>query len=157
MKDARSGKRRVRIQVATKAPAAYRYVSLLGIRGRDALAITRLVRHGLAISALEKFQAKTRLPTNDLAQVVSIKMRTLHRRKKEGRLDPEESDRLIRFSRVFGKALDLFEGDADTARRWLSTPLEALGGERPLALARTDVGSREVESLIDRLELGVLA
>ena len=155
MKGTPSGKRRVR--VVAKGPAAYRYVSLLGIHHRNALAITRLVSHGLAISAFEKLQKRTQLSTTDLAEVVAIKTRTLHRRKKEGRLEPEESDRLVRFSRLFGRALELFEGNSDVARRWLSTPLEALGGERPMALAKTDVGSREVEALIDRLEQGVLA
>lgn len=138
------------------ALGAYRFISLLGIHQRNPLTITRLVNRGLAIDALESFQRKTKLSTTDLAEVVAIKTRTLHRRKKEGRLEPQESDRLVRFSRVFGKALELFEGDSDVARRWLSTPLEALGGERPLALAKTDVGAREVEALIDRLEQGVL-
>jgi putative toxin-antitoxin system antitoxin component (TIGR02293 family) len=148
---------RRRIRVVAKAPADYRYVSLLGIRQRNPLTITRLVSRGLAITALEEFQERTRLSTAELAEVVAIKARTLNRRKKEGRLEPEESDRLVRFSRVFGRALELFEGDADAARRWLSTRLEALGGERPIVMARTDVGSREVEALIDRLEHGVVA
>ncbi len=111
---------------------------------------------GLAFQALERFQKNTGLSTIDLAQVVAIKMRTLHRRKERGRLEPDESDRLLRVSRVFGKALELFEGDADAARQWLSTPVSALGGKRPMVLAKTDLGAREVEALIDRLEHGVL-
>ena len=53
-------------------------------------------------------------------------------------------------------ALELFEGDAAAARRWFYTPAKASGGERPITLARTDLGTREVEALIDRLEQGVL-
>jgi putative toxin-antitoxin system antitoxin component (TIGR02293 family) len=59
-------------------------------------------------------------------------------------------------SRVYARTLDLFEGDADAARRWFYTPARALGGERPIDFARTDLGTREVEALIDRLEQGVL-
>ena len=74
----------------------------------------------------------------------------------KGQLDPEESDRLLRVSRVFAKTLDLFEGDAEAAKQWFHTPARALGGERPLDFARTDLGTKEVEALIDRLEQGVL-
>ena len=68
----------------------------------------------------------------------------------------DESDRLLRVSRVFAMALELFEGDAAAARRWFYTPAKALGGEKPITFARTELGTREVEALIDRLEQGVL-
>jgi putative toxin-antitoxin system antitoxin component (TIGR02293 family) len=131
-------------------------VVLLGFRLSDPAEIIRRVEEGFSFQALERFQRNTRIPTDDLAEVVAIKLRTLHRRKKEGRLEPEESDRLLRVAGVFAKALELFEGDAEAARRWLYTPAKALGGERPIAFARTDLGTREVEALIDRLEQGVL-
>jgi uncharacterized protein (DUF2384 family) len=38
---------------------------------------------------------------------------------------------------------------------WLRSPNRALGGESPLALSKTEVGAREVENLIGRLEHGV--
>ncbi|MBI3014242.1 MAG: DUF2384 domain-containing protein [Candidatus Tectomicrobia bacterium] len=134
----------------------YGYVWLLGIRQQDPLRIVKRVERGLAFQAFERLQRNTKLSTSDLAEAVAVSARTLHRRKEQGRLAPDESDRLVRFSRIFGRVLELFEGNLDSARRWLSTPNEALGGERPIALAKTDVGAREVEALIDRLEQGVL-
>lgn len=131
-------------------------VVLLGFRLSDPAQIIKRVEEGFSFQALERFQKYTRIPTDDLAEVVAIKLRTLHRRKKEGRLGSDESDRLLRVARVFAKALDLFEGDAEAAKRWFYTPARALGGERPIAFARTDLGTREVEALIDRLEQGVL-
>jgi putative toxin-antitoxin system antitoxin component (TIGR02293 family) len=136
--------------------AVHPAVALLGLRLSDPAEIVKRVGEGFSFHALERFQKATRIPTDDLAEVVAIKPRTLHRRKREGRLDPEESDRLLRVSRVFARALDLFEGDADAARRWFYAPARALGGERPIDFARTDLGSREIEALIDRLEQGVL-
>ena len=61
------------------------------------------------------------------------------------------------YGRVFGKALELFEGDARAAERWLSSPRRALGGATPLELARTEDGAGEVEALIGRLEHGVFS
>jgi putative toxin-antitoxin system antitoxin component (TIGR02293 family) len=68
-----------------------------------------------------------------------------------------ESDRLVRASRIFGRALSLFEGDRDAATHWLSEPQKALGGEVPLSVARTELGALEVERLIARLEHGVFS
>jgi putative toxin-antitoxin system antitoxin component (TIGR02293 family) len=58
-------------------------------------------------------------------------------------------------SRVFAKALELFEGDRDAASEWMSTPLPALGGSTPNDALNTDSGVREVENLIGRIEHGV--
>jgi putative toxin-antitoxin system antitoxin component (TIGR02293 family) len=134
----------------------YAFLSLLGLEEADPLALVRKVGRGFAFQSLVRFQENTDFSTADVADLVSIPQRTLQRRKAEGRLEPEESDRLLRVARVFAKALDLFEGDRPAAQNWLRTPAIALGGERPIRLARTDVGSREVEALIDRIEHGVL-
>ena len=77
------------------------------------------------------------------------------RRKAKGRLRPEESERLLRVSGIFERALDLFAGDTDAARHWLTTPSEELSNHSPLEFARTELGAREVEDFITRLEHGV--
>jgi putative toxin-antitoxin system antitoxin component (TIGR02293 family) len=143
--------------MASAVASAYAFASLVGIRSQDPLEILKRVEKGLAFTALERFQTNTGLSTGELADAGVIALRTLHRRKEQGRLDPEESDRLMRLSRVFGKALGLFEGDVDAARQWLAAPQRALGGKKPMALIRTDVGAREIEALADRLEHGVLS
>jgi len=94
---------------------SYWFVALVGLRSQDPLDILKRVEKGLAFSALERFQRNSGLSTNDLAEAVVIKLRTLHRRKEQGRLEPGESDRLLRVSRVFGRALELFEGDVPAA------------------------------------------
>ncbi len=134
----------------------YLYVSLLGLKVFDPMNIVKKATQGLKFQALERFQENTLFSTREVADLVSIPPRTLHRRKAAGRLEPDESDRLLRVTRVFAKALELFEGDAQAARNWFHTPARAIGNERPIRLARTDLGSREVEALIERLEHGVL-
>jgi putative toxin-antitoxin system antitoxin component (TIGR02293 family) len=142
--------------IRTGRPGTYYYIKLLGISEQDPLSLAKRIERGLSFATLERFMRNTMLATDELAEVVDIKVRTLHRRREQGRLEPDESDRLLRFSRVFGKALELFEGDVEATRRWLSAPARALGGERPIALVKTDVGAREVENLIGRLEHGVV-
>jgi len=128
---------------------AYWYVALVGLRPQNPITIFKRVEKGLAFQAFVRLQRNTGLSAGDLADAVAIKPRTLHRRKQQGRLDPEESVRLLPVSRIF-------EGDAEAARQWLATPQGGLRGERPMVLARTDLGAREVEALVERLEHGVL-
>jgi len=131
------------------------YVWFLGLQTTDTARLLEKVRGGLSFAAWERFQKTTELPTDTLIELVQITLRTLSRRKEEGKLRPDESDRLLRASRVFAKALDLFEGDADAAREWLQGSNTALGGASPLSYSSTEVGALEVESLIGRLEHGI--
>ena len=133
------------------------YAALLGLRTYDALRIFASVRKGLAYSAFEHLQRNTAIPAAAFAELTGIPQRTLTRRKEQGKLEPEESDRLLRVARVFGRALQLFEGNVDAARTWLTTRQPALGRLTPLELAKTDVGTNEVENLIGRLEFGIPA
>ncbi len=127
----------------------------LGMQAGDAGEMVRQVRAGFAFSRLERLQKATALSWEKVARFVAIPQRTLTRRQAEGRLAPDESDRVLRASRVFDLAVDLFEGDVASARQWLQTPQPGLGGEIPIEFASTEVGAREVENLIACLEQGV--
>lgn len=135
----------------------HRYLALLGIEPLDTTRLLRQIEEGFTFRALEHLQHNLAMPMERVAELVQIKPRTLSRRREQGRLLPDESDHLVRLSRVFGRALELFDDDAEAARRWLSIPQAALGGAVPLAVAKTDTGSREVEDLIGRLEHGVFS
>jgi putative toxin-antitoxin system antitoxin component (TIGR02293 family) len=151
------GLEELRARIKRGQKQGYYYVALLGLSVFDPVGIYKCVRKGFAYSALARFQQNTSLSASVLADLAQIPPRTLARRKQEGKLDPEESDRLLRVSRIFGRALELFEGDAVAAREWLSNAQVALGGLVPLQLAKTDVGAHEVENLIGRLEYGIPA
>src|SRR5512132_4058982 len=107
------------------------YVALFGLRKYDAIHVSEQIRRGLSYSAFERFRRNTELPYHLLALTVEIPERTLARRKDAGRFEPDESDRLARTSRVFGRAIELFEGNAADAREWLTSSARALGGRTP--------------------------
>ena len=110
---------------------------------------------GLQFNSVERLREQMDLSSKDMAELLQIKFRTFLRRKEEGRLRPDESDRLIRASRLFARAVDLFDGNAEAAKAWLLRAQRALGGAVPLEMARTELGAREVERVIGRLEHGV--
>lgn len=133
------------------------YAALFGWRNYDPIHLVGRIRRGVTYAAYSRFQRNAGLSSQIVARAADIPERTLARRKKAGRLDPDESDRLVRLSRVFARALELFEGNVEGAREWLMTPRPALGGSRPIDLAGTDVGAIEVENLIGRIEHGLPA
>ena len=116
--------------------------------------LIRKIQKGLRFTELETLQNSIDLPFEQLAAKLSISRSTLQRRKAAGRLSPDESDKVIRFSRLVRQAADFF-GDIEKARAWLKHPQYGLGGAVPLDYARTEAGAREVENLLGRMKYGV--
>jgi putative toxin-antitoxin system antitoxin component (TIGR02293 family) len=116
--------------------------------------IIELLRAGLPVQELQDLQTSLALPMEKLGPLLGISKATLHRRKAEGKLAPAESDRVVRLARLFGKAVEVMESE-ESARNWLASPQVGLAGAVPLEFAETEVGAREVEDLLGRIEYGV--
>ena len=116
--------------------------------------LNELLRAGLPIQELHDLQACLDLPLEKLFPMLGISKATLHRRKAGGRLGPVESERVVRFAKLMGKAVEVMESD-EQARQWLTAPQFGLGGAVPLEYAETEVGAREVEDLLGRIEHGI--
>jgi putative toxin-antitoxin system antitoxin component (TIGR02293 family) len=116
--------------------------------------IVESIKKGLPVRELSRLQASLAVPMERLTPKLGISRATLSRRMAQGRLEPEESDRLVRFARLMGKAIEVFETE-ENARRWLTSPQIGLAGAVPLDFAETEVGAREVEDLLGRIEYGV--
>ena len=112
------------------------------------------IQAGLPIYELNALQESLSVPMEVLAAKLGISKATLQRRKIEGRLDAVESERVLRFARLMGKAIHVF-GSEGNAREWLKKPQFGLGGAVPLDYAETEIGAREVENLLGRIEYGV--
>ena len=112
------------------------------------------IQKGLRFSELKTLQDTLDLPFEKLAAKLCISRSTLQRRKAAGRLSPDESDKVIRFSRLLDHAASVF-GGTERGRAWLKYPQVGLGGAVPLDYASTETGAREVENLLGRIDYGV--
>jgi putative toxin-antitoxin system antitoxin component (TIGR02293 family) len=121
---------------------------------RELPAVIGAVQAGLPFAEVEALRAGLDLPLDKLAPKLGLSKATLHRRKLEGRLTPAESDRVMRYARLLGRAVEVLESE-EAARRWLSRPQYGLGGAVPLDYAETEAGAREVENVLGRIEYGV--
>jgi putative toxin-antitoxin system antitoxin component (TIGR02293 family) len=112
------------------------------------------IHAGLSFRAVLNLQKALDVPMQRVASVLGMSRATLHRRKLQGKIDQEESEKLVRYQRLLKKAEDVF-GDAECARKWLTYPQPGLGKAVPLDFAKTEIGAREVENLLGRLEYSV--
>ena len=60
----------------------------------------------------------------------------------------------MRFSRLLEHAAGVF-GNLERGRAWLKFPQYGLGGVVPLDYAKTEIGAREVDNLLGRIDYGV--
>jgi putative toxin-antitoxin system antitoxin component (TIGR02293 family) len=154
-----AGGRRAYLRHATTPPASpvQESARILGIPASDSSTLIRQVRKGLPFETLERLQQAYSLSTNEIVTLVQIPTRTMTRRKESGRLKAGESDRVLRAARLMHQAAALFNNDPGAAKTWMTTPQRGLGGAVPLELAGTEIGAREVEDALGRIEDGIFA
>ena len=126
------------------------------LREPEATYMVGKVREGLPLAEFYLIQQMLGITEERLGAMVGLSRATLHRRKKAGRLEMAESDRLVRYARLVSHASEAL-GGMDSARSWLLAPALAFQGETPLEYSDTEAGAREVEALLGRLEHGVFS
>jgi putative toxin-antitoxin system antitoxin component (TIGR02293 family) len=116
--------------------------------------LRQTVGAGLPYASLEAVMVKFGLARGEAASALHLPQRTFARRKKERKLRAGESDRLLRLARLGAYAAYVL-GNEEKAARWLRRPNRALGNEVPLELLESDIGARQVEEVLGRIEYGV--
>jgi putative toxin-antitoxin system antitoxin component (TIGR02293 family) len=114
------------------------------------------VRTGLPYRSLESIRERLNLSLPEAAIVLHVPLRTLARRRHGRKLDADESDRLYRLARIAGQAVAVL-GTEEKAATWLRRANRALNGEVPLGLLDTDLGARQIEDVLGRIEHGVVS
>ncbi|MGA2233296.1 MAG: antitoxin Xre/MbcA/ParS toxin-binding domain-containing protein [Tepidisphaeraceae bacterium] len=129
----------------------------LGVKYNNLLEADQLVKSGFAVGAIARIGAASGWSLAQIKKFARISEGTFSRRTRSGRLSREESERLLRLSHIFERATALHAGDRMSARQWLETPIPALGNQRPVDLAQTEPGAREVDDLIGRISHGIVS
>lgn len=133
-----------------------RSANTLHDEGLVAPPLVERIRDGLPFAEFRTLLELLAIPEEDLGRLLGISPATLNRRKKARQLGTPESERIVRFARLFGIAMEVL-GTEDAAREWLKTPNPGTAHESPLSYADTEFGAREVENLLGRLDHGVFS
>ena len=71
-----------------------------------------------------------------------------------GLLNTQESERVERLARVYATALDVWDDEEDT-RQFLITPHAMLNQKRPMDVAFTELGARQIEAILWNIKYGL--
>jgi putative toxin-antitoxin system antitoxin component (TIGR02293 family) len=112
------------------------------------------VEKGLPFATFEVVRSEFDISQKQLSEILEISSRTISRRKEMQRFTPVESDRLYRIIRIVKLAEETF-GDSDKATEWMKTPNRGLGGDVPLYILNTDIGTQQVEEILQRINYGI--
>lgn len=112
------------------------------------------IRQGVDYKLVESL-AERGITRKELIGATKIPSATLDRRKKSGRLNPVESDKVYRLITILEAAERLFKGDGDKALSWCRKPARGLDGQVPLELSDTTAGQDIVMDYIGRIEHGI--
>lgn len=132
------------------------YGASIGIKPQNSSKLRAKVKKGFSISAFRRLRKKLGISEKDLAILLNIPVSTLSCRKSQGKLNSDESDKLLRIARIYDQALEVF-GDPELSRKWLQEPAFALGDIPPLQYADTEIGAQEVMDLLGRIQHGVFS
>ena len=141
-------------QAPEAVPSVFEKVgNLLGTKIRSEQDAFRLVLSGVKPRSYRLFIKHLKAPPSLIGSESTLRRRL----KENAELSEVESERVIRLSRVFVLAVELF-GDEKSALEWLNTPGEWLAGAgpiTPMALASKEAGARMVEASIQRTLHGI--
>ena len=129
--------------------------AVLGLKSSSTLELLSEVQSGLPTGVFNRFADVAGVSREALAGAIGVSLRTVQRRgEAQANLDTVPSERLVRLADLYRRAAEVV-GDDNLARQWMQTPREVFGDRTPFELAGSELGAREVEDLLLRVEHGV--
>ncbi|GAB4048516.1 type II RES/Xre toxin-antitoxin system antitoxin [Spirosoma litoris] len=113
-------------------------------------------RQGLLRSEADQVAALVGLTDKEMAPILNMSERNMHRLKEDARLARDSSERLLLLTNLLKHGLDVFDGDAETLASWLRNPIRELNNQPPIYLLDTTTGFGLVDDVLGRIEHGIV-
>ncbi|KAB7729975.1 DUF2384 domain-containing protein [Rudanella paleaurantiibacter] len=113
-------------------------------------------RQGVPRVEVDQVAELVGLTDKEMAPILNMSERNMHRLKDEDRLARDSSERLLLLTNLLRHALDVFDGDAETVASWLRTPIRELAQQAPIQLLDTTTGFGLVDDVLGRIEHGIV-
>ncbi len=119
--------------------------------------VIKTSREGVLRSMVDTVSQMVKLTDNEMAYLLGMTARNLHRISADKRLGTDASERLLLLKNILIHALDTFEGKETVVRNWLRTPINELNDQTPLQMMDTVTGFSLVDDVLGRLDYGLPA
>ena len=113
-------------------------------------------RQGMLRSEVDEVAALAGLADVELARIMNMSVRNLHRLRAEDKLARDASERLLLLTNLLRHGLAVFDDDAQTLAEWLRSPIRELNNQSPLYLLDTTTGFGLVDDVLGRIEHGIV-
>ena len=136
--------------------AAHSIAEILGLSGSitSVRELESAVSAGLPKRSLEHLSARLFADKKTAAEYKYAVVPAATWKRRTRRLSPSESEKTERQARVLAAAEYVWD-DRLQAREWMSRPHPELDAETPLFAARSELGARRVEALLEKLFYGL--
>ncbi len=115
----------------------------------------RRIESGATFPQVMKLIKKAGVSQSRFAKLAGLSISTLAERKKKGRFNPVESERVLRLEKVFQLAVAVFDKNSRAARDWLTAPNSEFGNIAPFEMLKTDIGTEAVVMMLHRIDQGM--
>ena len=113
-------------------------------------------RSGIPFSRALSLASRLSLSLIDLAPILHLSSRSMHRYGGEKILDRDVSVTVLRLEQLIKEGLDTFSDEVDFSK-WLRSSVPFLGGHSPLSFLDTSFGFDLVHQALGRIRHGVFA
>ena len=113
-------------------------------------------RQGVLRSEADSVAGLAKLTDIEMARMLNMSDRNLHRIKPGERLSRDASERLLLLTNLLRHGLEVFDDDAETLADWLRSPIRELNSQSPLNLLDTTTGFGLVDDVLGRIEHGIV-
>ena len=121
------------------------------------LSFIEITEKGFPISIAQRVQKRLNLSNKQFSEMLNLSESTFQRRiKNKSILSAGESEKVVDFSKIIAKGVDVFEDEHDF-KTWLESPVLALGNKKPLDLLGSSIGCEEVLNVLFRIEHGIFS
>lgn len=113
-------------------------------------------RQGVLRAEADRVAQLVGLTDLEMARILNMSVRNLHRLKADDKLARDASERLLLLTNLLRHGLDVFDEDSQTLAQWLRSPIRELNTQSPVYLLDTTTGFGLVDDVLGRIEHGIV-
>lgn len=125
---------------------------------KNKMLVVQSIRHGVPYTLFQEIQKQTPFTEEEWADYLNLSTKSLQRYKAADKhlFKPIHSEKIFELAEVTELGKEIF-GSQEKFYRWLDSPVQALGGQKPAELIKNSYGKELVMDALHRIDQGIFA